>query len=342
VILEELMNDLERFAKATYVPRSPANYDRFLRLYEQVGYAPADDQERGRWRARSIETWTKLDERLAGTYTGGGLHDELASAVGTLPISPTIVYGHSFCMIKTLEAGATMYSQALNSLDWMDRISSAEYWAGSYAYGKRFVVLFQRPRNLQISGQIELETLRCYPTISTFDTARANFHCAETTPEHEASLYPNHQLIYRQLTQAHPMLKGLHSVTRATVFCERTERPLAIALVQDSLPEFTAIDMFAAPWIFPLRQTEVSIDELRFRLRGIPKFFSRRLEIVLPSSETHFAADHGEKLLPAFWAFTPRESIPALRQSLRAAFETLLVRYSDEDLTRFGSAISQA
>jgi hypothetical protein len=90
------------------------------------------------------EIWTRMDQLLPGTYTGGLSGDTLVSAAGTLPLSTTAIYGHSFCMLKCPEAAVTLYAQSLESLRWMDHYQSEEYWVGSYGCYSRFVTLFQR------------------------------------------------------------------------------------------------------------------------------------------------------------------------------------------------------
>ena len=40
-----------------FVTRTAANYSMFLQLYEEVGYAPVDIEEKRQWRQRSCNTW---------------------------------------------------------------------------------------------------------------------------------------------------------------------------------------------------------------------------------------------------------------------------------------------
>ena len=331
-MVDTLMDELEQLGDAVFVQRQPANYECFLHLYEQVGYAPADAEARTEWRKRSIDTWTKLDAHLPGSYTGGGLENRIVSALGTLPMSPTIMYGHSFCMLKTLEAAATMYPQALNTLKWMERFPSAEYWAGSYRYQSRFVVTFQRPEGYSIPGQIEIETLQSFPPPTTRVPLTQDVYLDEFDIEDECLLDERHRKIYRHLSNSHPLMKGYHSVKKVTARCEQTGRPLALVLLQSALCELAATDIFEGVWVFPVIGS-AALPDLYVRLRPIPELHSKRLEFVLSEPQPIPAPICGEKLGRKFWAFTPKSSIPTLYKSFRDAYSSLLARSSEAELS---------
>jgi hypothetical protein len=336
-IVDILMDELEQFGDTVFVQRQPENYERFLNLYEEVGYAPADDQARTAWRKRSIDTWTKLDAHLPASYTGGGFDERVMNALGTLPMSPTIVYGHSFCMVKTLASAATMYPQTLSTLKWVERYASIEYWGGSYGYGSRFVVMFQRPRGHRIAGQIEIETLRSFPLPSRPPLA-TDVELDEVNVENECLLDEKHRALYRHLSASHPIMAGYHSTKKVTVRCTRTGRPLALVLLQSSLPELTAVDMFAAPWVFPVVENGLATD-LYVRVRKIPALHDKRLEFVLVGQGPISAPLCGERVARYFWAFTPKSSIPTLYKSFRDAYASLLARSSDADLSAIRASL---
>jgi hypothetical protein len=332
--LDALMERLNKRGALPFEIREPANYDAFLILHEQFGDCPKADEAKAHWRARCVDTWSKLDAVLPGTFTGGRCGGQLVSGFGTLPLSPNIVYGHSLRMMKTLEAAATAYSQFLYSLDWMQKMPDVEYWAGSYRHGQRFVTLLQqRPLNATVSGQLEYYALRCFP-LEKRQMAGGDTFLTKSSPEDEGLILPEHSMIYRYLSDAHPLLKEYHRVTKATIRCSLTDKPVALALIQESLPELTAINIFAAPWIFPIVKGS-DVFSLYHRIRNIDKFVGKRLEIVLPAAVLPDSTPALDGIQIYFWALAPRMSVCALRQTFRSAFEHLLGKYSNEELRAF-------
>jgi hypothetical protein len=260
------------------------------------------------------------------------------SGFGTLPMSPNIVYGHSLRMMRTLEAAATAYSQFLYSLEWMEKLPEVEYWAGSYRHGQRFVTLLQqRPMNVTVAGQLEYYTWRCYPP-GVLQVGRADTFLTKSSPKDEGLILPEHSMIYQYLSDAHPLLKEYHRVSKSTIRCSLTDKPVALALMQDSLPELTAINIFAAPWIFPIVNGS-DVSGLCHRIQNIEEFGGRRLEIVLPAAVFPDSTPDVCGVQMYFWALAPRMSVCALRQSFRSAFEHLLGKYSDEKVRAFHDSL---
>ena len=334
------MERLTEQGSSTFEIRKPANYDAFLALHERFEDCPKADAAKADWRARCVDTWSKLDAAIPGTFTGGRCDNRLVSGFGTLPISPSIVYGHSLRMMKTLEAAATAYSQFLYSLEWMEKLPDVKYWAGSYHHGQRFVTLLQqRPLSTTVSGQLEYYAVRCSP-LGMQRVATTDMFLTKSSPSDEGLLCPEHSTIYQHLSGAHPLLKKYHRVSKATVHCSLTDKPVALALIQESLPELTAINIFAAPWIFPVAN-EGDVFSLFHRLRSIDEFVGQRLEIVLPAAVLPESAAVLDGVRIYFWALAPRISVFALRQTFRSAFEYLLGKYSDEKLRAFHHSITK-
>ena len=234
-----------------------------------------------------------------------------------------------------------MYPQTLLSLDWMDHFREAQYWAGSYAGGKRFVVLFQqRPLGVSIPGQMEFYALRCFPWMDTApENAVADCFVNETTCEDEALLSPDQFEVYRHLSSSHPILAGLHGVQALTARCAKTGKPVALILLQTSLPELTAINIFAAPWVFPL-QSDHSWPAFVRRLRQIEELRTKRLEVIVSRNEPSLGLSGEPNFQPVFWAMTPRTSLPMLRQSFHNAFQHLLGRYPEDLIKQYLETIS--
>lgn len=333
--LESLIAKLTDRGASLIEIRTRENYCDFLALHEQFEECPRSEDAKAMWRARCVDTWSTLDSVLPGTFTGGRFAGHLVSGFGTLPFSPTVLYGHSLRMIKTLEAAATAYTQFLYSLEWMEKLPAMEYWAGSYHHGQRFVVMLQqRPLAVTIPDQLEFYALRCSPTASPKHFEAASAFIVDSSPEDEALISPEHAAIYRHLSSSHPQIGRCHRVLRATVRCSHSNKPLALVLLQTSLPELTAVNIFAAPWIFPVAE-EPDVLRLYHRIRNIEELESRRLEVLLPIGAPPDPKFLDDNMLIYFWALAPRKSLPALRQSFRFAFEYLLSKYPDDQLGAF-------
>jgi hypothetical protein len=330
--LDALMERLKHGA-STFEIREPANYDAFLTLHERFEECPKADDARTRWRARCVDTWSKLDSLLSGTFTGGRCAGHLVSGFGTLPMSPNVVYGHSLRMIKTLEAAATAYSQFVYSLSWVEKVPKAEYWAGSYHHGQRFVTMLQQRPLDAIAGQLEYYALRCAPFPAQTYPSSPDVFLTDSSPGDEALILPEHSAIYLHLSASHPMLGTYHSVSKATVRCMHTAKPLALALLQKSLPELTAINIFAMPRLFPVERNHIL--QLHRRIRNIRELEGARPELILPAGVSPDLTLPDDGVLMYFWALTPKASIPALRQSFHHAFAYLLGKYPEDQLRAF-------
>jgi hypothetical protein len=342
-LLDRLLDTANECPQRFLVKRDSHTHDAFLNLYERIGYAPRLPAELRLWKERSIDTWSCLDSELPCTYTGGRSGDQLASGAGTLPMSPSIVYGHSWCMEKTLDAAFTLYCQALHSLEWMDRFPDASHWAGSYVYRKRFVKLLQRePLTTSIPDQLGFDVLRCRAGLShESEQARsADSLIVEENRSGETQLPSVCHAVFRHLSSAHPAMSGIHSVRQFAVECPLTHRLKAIVLLHKAKPELTAINIFSRAWVFPTDDAEPALI-LMERLQKTELLCDKSLEIVLQkrvSDETALITDH---YAHAFWAFAPRSSLQDLRESFRAAFGELMARYPADELNALSSRLEE-
>jgi len=339
-LLNQLLDKAVECPQKYLVCREDRNYDAFLDLYARVGYAPTILDDMQAWRARSVDTWSHVDSILPGTYTGGFVRDQLESGAGTLPMSPSIVYGHSWCMEKTLDAAFTLYCQALYSLEWMDHFPAASHWAGSYAYGKRFVKHLQRePYTTAIPDQLGFDSLRCSPgaRVDTAASKAATLIVEETSTE-GIDLPSLTGAVFMHLSAAHPNMKSLHHVRHFVARCSRTHCVRALVLLHEAKPELTAINILDRAWVFPADPIEPAIS-LAERLQQTQAFCDKRLEIVLEKPVLDSNAIVSEQYVNVFWAFAPRASLPNLRGSFRAAFGSLLGRYPLDELDRLSLSL---
>jgi hypothetical protein len=342
-LLSRLLDKPVESPQRYLVQRQCRNYEAFLNLYERIGYAPSLPDELQLWRERSIDTWSYLDSKLPCTYTGGQSVDQLASGAGTLPMSPSIVYGHSWCMEKTLDAAFTLYCQALYSLEWMDRFPGASHWAGSYVYGKRFVKLLQRePLTARIPDQLGFDVLRGKPNSSPHPERirGADSLIVKESRGGETELSSVCRAVFTHLSSAHPAMYGIHSVRQFAVECPLTHRIKAVVLLHEARPELTAINIFSRAWVFPTDDTDSAL-MLMDMLQKTEMFCNNNLEIVLEQRVSDATALITDGYAHAFWGFAPRSSLLDLRESFRAAFGELMGKYSLDELNSLYSRLAE-
>jgi hypothetical protein len=342
-LLSRLLDKAVECPRGYLVQREYRNYEAFLNLYERIGYAPSLPEELQLWNERSVDTWSHLDSELPGTYTGGQSGDQLASGAGTLPMSPSIVYGHSWCMEKTLDAAFTLYCQALYSLEWMDRFPAASHWAGSYVYGKRFVKLLQRePLTAKIPDQLGFDVLRCKPGLGHHPERihSADSLVVEEGGSGETELSSVCRAVFTHLSCAHPAMYRFHTVRQFAVECPRTHCVKAVVLMHEARPELTAINIFSRAWVFPTDDTESPI-MLMDTLQKTEMLCDKSLEIVMHQRVSDSTALVTDRYAHAFWAFAPRSSLSDLRESFRAAFGELMGKYSLDELDKLYSRLAE-
>jgi hypothetical protein len=331
----ELIEQIKARPESYFVARSEGNYELFLNLYQQVGYAPSESGELARWKARSCKTWRLQDSSLPGSYTGGSADGQIVSAAGTLPMAKNILYGHSFCMVKTLPAAATLFAQSLHSIGLMEALPEIGYWAGSYAYRARFTSQFQRPADSPIAGQLELEVVRLLNPNPPKRCTTPLFLTEVIPPDSLHWMSATHRDFFREISSFHQSLTPIHKVVPRVLIEASTGVLKGVAIMQSVPPEFTAINVFSWTWVFPTSDVVIDRDFIA-AIRSVPEIGTTGLQIVLQERGRFSLDSYDEPVIPAFWALAPRSQLGTLRRSFEVAFATLFDRYSDEDLTALG------
>ena len=331
--LQDLIATITKGPQLAFVQRTESCYEKFLQLYEQVGYAPVQPEAVADWRKRSCATWRQLDTRLPGSMTGGIEGEKIASSWGTLPLSQSAVYSHSVCMLEGLPAAATLFAQGMHSLTWVDAMPGIRYWVGSYTSESK-VIQLQKPTGFEIPGQLELELVRCEPAMSTLVAPTADVKLVSATSEHRSLLSENHRAIVAELERAHPVLSDMHSIAVTTVCDRALGTPLAQVLLQTTLPELTAANVYSWVWVFPF-ENGIRWEDLCRRLRRVEILSRIPLQVAISTSAAPIPPNPNEKLTPSIWRFTPTSELPLLRRSFQSAFGALLSQYSDDKLKSF-------
>jgi hypothetical protein len=336
----ELAAVVESNPKAFFVARNPSNYLSFLRLYERLGYGPADGDELRKWRERSLRTWEQMDEQMPGTCTGSFLGEDLASAAGTLPFSAAAITMHSYCMHKIPIAAVGLYAQSLESLRWMNVYHDVDYFAGSYSRQSRFTPLLQRPNGRSVPDQLDIEVFRCSPSAQSPASVVCDLIIGGVSAADGAALLQDHQAVYSILAEKHSALERLQSKKFAVIKDAATGANIAVVFIPEVPPEFTAFNVLLQVWVFPT-DYRVPLAALCGRLRGLCELRGRVLNIPYHDSDTASLEIPGEVVSPCLWAFTPRKSVPVLRETFRAAFLTIFDKIPKPEALRITRAFSK-
>jgi hypothetical protein len=328
---ESVIEEIADAPRSYFVVRSDHNYDQFLALYRELGYAPTDKNEDAIWEERSRATWHAQDSILPGTCTGGCFEGRLVSSWGTIPISQNVRYGHSLCMVKTLPAAMTLFAQALACLQVIADSLDARYFAGSYAYHSRFTSVLQRPMRGAIRDQIEIEAVEIHDTGPLREPISLLIQEKAITDKERRCISSPASQFLREMCDPFAPLVPLHSVKSFTVQKGQGGELLGIVLNHNAWQEFTAANIFTRTWIFV-----TSIDYLT------PSFVATIkeaicpgktvLEVLLPSKPPNDHWTRCDPNVPFFWALTPRTELDALQRSFAGAFSSLISRYSSDEI----------
>jgi hypothetical protein len=329
----ELLEIVKETPESFFINRDEGNYDLFLDLYQQVGYAPSAPDDLAKWKERSRKTWRLQDSLLPGSHTGGWVEGEIVSAAGTLPRAKNILYGHSFCMVKTLDAAVTLFVQSLHSIDAMEAFPEISYWAGSYNYRSHFTSQFQRPAGAPIANQLELEAVRLLEPDRGTRCTKPLFTTEAITPDGVNWMIPLHREFFRELSTSNLSLAPIHRVATRALREGSTGVLKGAAITQSVPPEFTASNVFSCTWVFPAPDVVIDPDFIR-AVRSVPEIGHTGLQIVLQTRGKFSLDKLDERVIPNFWALTPRSQLGALRGSIETAFAALLDRYPEEQLKR--------
>lgn len=331
---KETIRQLMAFAlPKPLVRRSLTNYDAFLRLYQDVGYAPTNAEEFSKWKEESMKTWAIQDQSLIQNCTGVQGESQLISSIGTLPISPHVVYGHSLCMIKSAQSASCSFEQLVHSLSWVELLPAITHYGGSYAKTSKFTtrlqVIFEahaRPEN-----QIIAHVLRIFPSNDEYPDEQNSFYLKfnhHLPVNSQAS--DQFKFLLHTLSKPHPICEPWHQVECHTLHENGRDSPIAIIFDHHAIPYFTAAGVFEYCWIFLLNENVNSAKVCNY-LRNHGKFRKKTLQLVLKdgTQEPPPYVDGNDRTVPAFWTFTPKEDFGPIISSMARAVYAVLQKYGE-------------
>lgn len=326
---EDLLEKLTQTDSPFVLNREERLHSMLLQLYANVGYAPTDSV-RDEWERQTVNTWKQVDRVVTNSCTGGFADGRAISSCGTLPFSPKVVYGHSYCMEKSLLAAATLFKQSLGSLNWTERVAGIEFWAGSYKTKSAFTTRFQvLPPEIDCH-QRRIFMVRFDPEPGSRSPNNLPLEIEELFRFVDSQCTAAFTYLEPLISAPHTLMKGLHSVQHFGIFDRGSREATGHLVFHDSLPNLTAANVFRFAWLFLARWSDVT--------RVIP--FLRQLTVLSNTGIQAICEEEnceqfdlpGEHAVPSFWVFTPRELVPHLRESFKNAFRTVLQKYSNAEL----------
>jgi hypothetical protein len=326
--------------EAYFVVRKEENYDLFLDLYQEVGYAPTAEDEIAAWKVRSCDTWRLQDSIIPGNCTGGVSAGKVVSAFGALPMTKNALWGHSGCMVKTLDAAVTFFAQALHIIDRIENKQEGNCYIGSYAHKSRLTSLFQRPLSGPIANQLEVEVVGLPFDMGSVSKSGLRLASEPFEQDHLTLIPESARDFLIELSSPNPLFDQIHKAHLLSLKDAENGAVRCLALVQIAPPEVTAANIFSWTWIFPAIHTQVNSQFIQ-SLRSVPELKPSFLQIALRQRNDFALDDLNVPLRPAFWALTPMEQLSALRVSYRDAFLPVLDMYSTDELSNLGRRLHQ-
>lgn len=310
-----------------YLIRHANNYDDFVKLYQLVGYLPSQDKDQS-VTAQHIEAWSDLDGRIPGNTLGQMTSDEklLMACVGVLPMSPSVVYGHSACMVKTMEAAFAFFKQMTYAMSFGEFLPGIQAFAGSFNYRSGFTTRLQVIFDLapKPEEQIILHTRKAVflgsGEVHQFKIKEASFS--------ELSYFP--PVIARfikLLPSSHPSMVDLHSLAHFIVLDDSGE-PAAWFIRSESKPYVTAVDIFNYSWLFTIGDTQ-RVKQITSCVADHLDLNNRRLYLVHNEGAHTLDAEDAGTSEGSFWAITPKENFGPVHSSMAFAVYKVLLKYGE-------------
>lgn len=331
----QLTEFLNNHDSSCIIHRQNGNHDLFFRLYKAVNYAPEEEVLYQAWKTVSTKTWQLQDSILPGTLTAGTYKSVAKASCGTLPLSPTVMYGHSFCMVKDLPAALLFYIQAIQSLQWALKVPGIHYYAGGYSKQSGFT-----PRLHLQDGYTPV----CDDQI-TIHTNRINLKNLKRSSNNDYHYTIQQEYCFKDigddrlsklillLNQPHPIFANYHTVRSYTLKNIKSQNCVAYILAYDSPDRFTAINIFRIQWIF--LKSGVCQESVFEFLATIPEFANCQFEVVSENGKTPPQNLSNMSIQQqAIWTITPVSSLFLLRGTITQAVINLLEKYQHEEIKR--------
>jgi hypothetical protein len=315
------------------VPRKQEFYEQSIELYKNLGYGPKTPEFENSWLESNLQSWKIQDKILPGCSLLSFSSDRQSIASsGTLPMSRSVAYGHSFCMIKNLPAAIGLFEQMVTGLAWTELLSDIEYYGGSYAKHSGFttrlhVISEEYPQPI---GQIRVESVQFYPSPAVEDIETQSLYFS--VPLDVATAVGNNAIPdpLRLLLEPHDILSEHHQKKIYSIVRKDNNRICAYAICQASPDLFTAVDLFNWSWVAVLEEHKDDFQSICVSVKKSRPFRGTVVVGIIQSGEeSPPSASDGLPLKESFWLFTKKEDVGILFAAISRAIYTVVKKYGD-------------
>ena len=319
--------------------RRSDNYQDFVELYQMVGYAPKDLDQRNSWWGTTESAWLAQDERFPGCTVGYRKGRALSSSLGSIPISNSCVYAHSACMVQDMEGVIGFYEGCVKSLNWVNLLDGITHYMGSYATRGRFVTRLQtsvaayaRPESLTIIYMDQL-----FPASELIGNRSPTIEIVPANADTcRSEVAPRLREFFDNLAAPSETLSDLHHASMSMMM--RRGRPVAVIIRHTNPVPLTAVNILSTTWVFTNESWQIGRD-LCAGLRIHEHFARDTFQLVVGDALEVPPEYTGSDLSkPAFFTLVAVHDFGATIASFARACYQLLVKYGDAahgELSRF-------
>ena len=306
-------------------------YEQLLLLYQEVGYAPLTGDKYSSWKEESIHAWSLQDSVLHGNCTLGVINTSAQASLGTLPLSSRVIYGHSLCMVKTLEAANSLFEQLTYSLSWVNFLPDIQYYSGSYRKNSGFTTKLQTMYDL-CGSPIDQIVVHTNQVISPSEEIKLDFQhfileSIQKTHDLKFSFPDRLKKTIELLETPHSSISNIHNIVKYVIRSSDENVPVAILLLSSAPKKFTAADIFRYIWLFKFESISKTEDIVKWILSQ-SEFRDFPIQLVDSESLQKSPEYNGPfKTVPAFWTFTPKDEIGTQISTMARAVYTILKKY---------------
>lgn len=331
--IDSLLSELKNLKNPRWISsRQKNNYSLFINLYQTIGYENRFAVPNEKWREMTLFSWKIQDELLPGNCTAAVINGSAISSCASLPLNKSVIYGHSYCMQKTLYGLLTKYWQMIATLDFVKLSSSVEYYAGSFHQSSGFTTKLFRSNDIinPIKDQTTIYSVQLLPNLDFNKYIITPKFTFEEFDLNTINILPNSiAKAILLFSQKNDLFGEYHKINSFAVYKNKNIK--AVVISHQAPAFFTAADVFNFAWVFVVN--EIDIAELVNFLRCQPELENKVIELI------YFDGAHPPPIFASFdtqkhkfWVFTPRENIEQLHFSINEAVKSVLVKYSNDDI----------
>ncbi len=311
--------------------RRPGNYSDFAELYRLVGYAPTSEGELEKWKSQSDDSWRYQDSILDGNTIGAyGSDNSLTISFSSIPISSTMVYGHSLAMKKSLQGIAKFFDVCNHNLSWCELIPKIEFYSGSARLRSKFSTKLHtvfRYHAMPESHSV-FHALAVLPS-STPASNESGLTFELVANPHEHVSMPYKKLV-ENISVPHPLISERHEIS-SYLIRDQVGNVAGLAVAHSAPPFFTAANILRCVWVFSF--DAASVQTLVDAVLTADTFQGHEVDIFLPTPESppqELAGSYEQEQI--FWYFFHKDDFGPVWASINRAGWSALRKYGELSL----------